>query len=55
MEKLRCVFMGTPEFALGPLEALAQAPFIEIVCAFTRPDAVSGRGKKLVPSPVAAW
>ena len=55
MEKLRCVFMGTPEFALGALEALAQAPFIEIVCAFTRPDAVSGRGKKLVPSPVAAW
>ena len=55
MEKLRCVFMGTPEFALGPLEALAKAPFIEIVCAFTRPDAISGRGKKLVPSPVAAW
>lgn len=55
MEKLRCVFMGTPEFALGPLRALVEAPFVEVVCAFTRPDAVSGRGKALVPSPVAAF
>ena len=55
MEKLRCVFMGTPEFALGPLEALVSAPFVEVVCALTRPDAVSGRGKALVPSPVAAF
>lgn len=55
MEKLRCVFMGTPEFALGPLEALAAAPDVQVVCALTRPDAVSGRGKALVPSPVAAW
>ncbi len=55
MEKLRCVFMGTPEFALGPLQALVEAPHVEVVCALTRPDAVSGRGKALVPSPVAAF
>lgn len=55
MEKLRCVFMGTPEFALGPLQALVDAPFVEVVHALTRPDAVSGRGRALVPSPVAAF
>ena len=49
---LRAVFMGTPEFALGPLRALLDAPFVDVVLAVTRPDAVSGRGKALVPSPV---
>ncbi len=55
MEKLRCVFMGTPEFALGPLEALVAAEGVEVICALTRPDAASGRGKSLVPSPVGAY
>lgn len=55
MEKLRCVFMGTPEFALGPLEALVSAPIVDVVLALTRPDAASGRGKALVPSPVASF
>ena len=54
MAALRCVFMGTPAFALGPLQALLDAPEVEVVLAVTRPDAVSGRGKKLVPSPVKA-
>ena len=46
--------MGTPAFALGPLRALLDADFIDILLVVTRPDAVSGRGKKLVPSPVKA-
>jgi len=50
--KLRVVFMGTPAFALGSLEALLAAPFVEVALVVTRPDAVSGRGKKLLPSPV---
>ena len=48
---MRVVFMGTPEFAATILEALVASNH-EVVGCFTRPDAVRGRGKKLVPSPV---
>ena len=41
---MRIVFMGTPEFAVPSLESLAEVH--EVVAAFTRPDAVSGRGGK---------
>jgi methionyl-tRNA formyltransferase len=52
---LRAVFMGTPDFALGSLDALAAAPAtVEVALVVTRPDAASGRGKALVPSPVKA-
>lgn len=51
---LRIVFMGTPEFALGALRALHGAPFVEVALVVTRPDAASGRGKALLPSPVKA-
>ncbi|NLQ12750.1 methionyl-tRNA formyltransferase [Olsenella sp. KGMB02461] len=47
---MRVLFMGTPNFAVPSLEALDQN--FEVVAAVTRPDAVRGRGKKLVPSPV---
>lgn len=47
---MRCVFMGTPDFSATILENLAAQH--EVVAAFTRPDAVRSRGKKLVPSPV---
>ena len=49
---LRVVFMGTPEFAVPSLSALAEATDVALVV--TRPDAVRGRGKALVPSPVKA-
>ncbi|WP_321972491.1 methionyl-tRNA formyltransferase [Paratractidigestivibacter sp.] len=48
---MRVVFMGTPEFAVPSLQALADAGH-EVALVFTRPDAVRGRGKKLVASPV---
>ncbi len=48
---MRVVFMGTPEFAASILKALVASKH-EVVGCFTRPDAVRGRGKKLVPSPV---
>lgn len=48
---MRVVFMGTPEFAASILKALVTSKH-EVVGCFTRPDAVRGRGKKLVPSPV---
>lgn len=47
---MRIVFMGTPAFAAAILEELASAH--EVVAAYTRPDAVRGRGRALVPSPV---
>ncbi len=49
---MRVVFMGTPEFAVPSLEALVAAH--EVVCVYTRPDAISGRGVRTRPSPVAA-
>ena len=50
--RLRVVFMGTPEFAVPSLEALALDHDVALV--LTRPDAVRGRGRALVPSPVKA-
>ena len=49
---MRIVFAGTPEVALPSLEALLASDH-EVVAVLTRPDAPSGRGKKLTPSPVA--
>ena len=50
---MRIVFAGTPQVALPSLEALLASDH-EVVAVLTRPDAPSGRGKKLTPSPVAA-
>jgi methionyl-tRNA formyltransferase len=49
---VRLVFAGTPEVALPSLDALAASDH-ELVGVVTRPDAPSGRGRKLVASPVA--
>ena len=49
---VRIVFAGTPEPALPTLEALILSPH-EIVGVITRPPAKSGRGRHLVPSPIA--
>lgn len=50
--RARVVFMGTPDFAVPSLEALAGA--CDVTLVLTRPDAVRGRGRALVPSPVKA-
>jgi methionyl-tRNA formyltransferase len=52
MTALRLVFMGTPDFSVPCLNALINAPHIEIVAVVTQPDRPAGRGKKLTPSPV---
>lgn len=44
------VFMGTPEFAVPSLRALSRSHRVQAV--FTRPDAVSRRGRRLIPPPV---
>ena len=49
---MRVVFAGTPEVALPALEAV-HASAHDLVGVVTRPDAPSGRGRRLHPSPVA--
>jgi methionyl-tRNA formyltransferase len=49
---VRIVFGGTPDVAIPALDALADSRH-ELVAVVTRPDAPSGRGKKLTASPVA--
>jgi methionyl-tRNA formyltransferase len=51
---VRLVVAGTPEVAVPTLDALAASRH-EVVAVLTRPDAPSGRGRRLVRSPVAAW
>src|SRR5258707_13082022 len=48
---MKLVFMGTPEFAVPSLEALAAGGH-EIAAVFTQPDRPSGRGQKLTQPPV---
>ncbi|MFC6084941.1 methionyl-tRNA formyltransferase [Sphaerisporangium aureirubrum] len=50
---MRLVFAGTPDTALPPLRALLDSPRHEVVAVVTRPDAQSGRGRKVHSSPVA--
>jgi methionyl-tRNA formyltransferase len=49
---MRVVFAGTPAVAVPALDAVAASSH-ELVGVVTRPDAPSGRGRKLVASPVA--
>jgi methionyl-tRNA formyltransferase len=50
---MRVVFMGTPEFAVPSLAAIAEIHRVE--CVYTKPDAISGRGGARRPSPVAEF
>lgn len=49
--KPKILFMGTPEFAVPSLKALAEEGY-PIVGVVTQPDRPKGRGRKLIPSPV---
>jgi methionyl-tRNA formyltransferase len=49
---VRIVFGGTPDVAIPSLDALAESHH-ELAAVITRPDAPSGRGKRLTASPVA--
>lgn len=49
---MRVLFAGTPATAVPSLEAVLKSRH-EVVAVLTRPDARSGRGRKLAPSPVA--
>jgi methionyl-tRNA formyltransferase len=51
MEKLRIVFMGTPEFAVGILDTIIKNNY-EVVGVITAADKPAGRGQKLKYSAV---
>ena len=48
---MNIVFAGTPQFAADHLKLLVDSRH-EIKCILTQPDRGSGRGKKVIPSPV---
>jgi methionyl-tRNA formyltransferase len=51
IEPMRLLFAGTPAVALPALETLLSSDH-EVAAVLTRPDAPSGRGRHLEPSPV---
>ena len=48
---MRVVFMGTPDFAVGTLDALLDAGH-DVAAVVTQPDRPKGRGKELLMTPV---
>lgn len=48
---MRVIFMGTPDFSVPALKALAEAKH-EIAAVVTQPDRPKGRGKKEMPPPI---
>ena len=52
---MRIVFMGTPDFAVGSLQALCESGKHEIMAVVTQPDRPKGRGNKLLQTPVKEY
>ena len=50
---MKIIFMGTPDFAVGTLEALIAAGH-EITLVVSQPDKPKGRGHEWIPTPVKA-
>ena len=50
-KNMKIVYMGTPDFAVAPLRALAESGY-EVAAVVTQPDKPKGRGKALMPTPV---
>lgn len=48
---MKTIFMGTPDFAVPCLKALAESSH-EVAAVFTQPDKPKGRGYKMIPTPV---
>lgn len=51
IQKMKIVYMGTPDFAVPPLRALAEEGFW-VAAVVTQPDKPKGRGKTLKATPV---
>lgn len=54
-DALRVVFMGTPEFAVPSLQRLHERADVRVTLVVSQPDRPAGRGRKVTPTPVAAF
>ena len=52
MSVVRIVFLGTPEFSVPSLQALARDEHFKIVKVYTQPDKPAGRNLQIRPTPV---
>lgn len=52
-DRVRTVFFGSGAFAVPSLDALAGDPRVELVGIVTAPDRPAGRGRTMLPTPVA--
>jgi methionyl-tRNA formyltransferase len=52
-DRARTIFLGSGSFAVPILDALARDPRVELVGIITAPDRPAGRGRTLLPTPVA--
>jgi len=50
-EKLKIIFMGTPDFAVEALNAIIESGH-DVICVYSQPPRPSGRGHRLKSSPV---
>jgi len=50
--KISIVYFGTPDIGLPSLEHFYNSDKFEVLAVVTQPDKPSGRGQKLVPSPI---
>ena len=52
---MRCIFLGTPEFAIPAADAVLRASTGELVGIITQPDRPVGRSRVPTPPPLATW
>ena len=52
MNKIKVIFMGTPQFSVPVLEGLLELDGFEVVGVVTQPDKPSGRGNEVTQSPI---
>ncbi len=52
MDKISIIYFGTPDIGLPSLEHFYNSDKFEILAVVTQPDKPSGRGHKLIPSPI---
>lgn len=52
---MKILFMGTPDFAAGILEAIVKSDDHEVVAVVTQPDRPKGRSKELIACPVKEY
>lgn len=49
---MRIAYAGTPEFAVPALKSIIASVDYDLVCVITQPDRKSGRGRKIIESPI---